>query len=110
MATAVPIDRARIAGFCRLYGVRELSLFGSAIRSDFGPESDVDVLVEFQPEVQPSLFRIVDMQDELSKVFGRRVDLVTQRSLSRHLRDEVLLNREVLYAAQIRHDVSAAHC
>jgi uncharacterized protein len=84
MTTAVPqvpLDRARLAAFCRHWGVAELALFGSVLRDDFRPDSDVDVLVSFAPEVQRTLFDLVDMEDELARIFGRKVDLVTRRAI-----------------------------
>lgn len=95
----VSVDRGRIADFCRVHGICELSLFGSVLRDDFGPDSDIDVLVEFLPQVQTSFFRLSDMRDELSEVFGRQVDLMTKPSLHPYLRDDVLRNVQVLYVA-----------
>jgi len=80
-----------IAGFCRRNHIRKLYLFGSALRGDFGPESDVDVLVEFETGHVPGFFRLFDMEAELSTLFGgRKVDLRTPQDLSRYFRDEVL--------------------
>ncbi len=75
----VPEDR--IAEFCRKWRVNELALFGSVLRDDFRPDSDVDVLVTFAPDAAPSLFDHVDMQDELAEIFGREVDLVNRKGL-----------------------------
>jgi predicted nucleotidyltransferase len=86
-----------IAEFCRRNHVRRLALFGSVLRPDFGPESDVDVLVEFDPEHIPGL-SFFTMQDELSRILGRRVDLNTPRDLSPLFRDEVVRGTEVVYA------------
>ena len=86
-----------IAEFCRRNHVRRLALFGSVLRPDFGPDSDVDVLVEFAPEHIPGL-RFFAMQDELSRILGRRVDLNTPRDLSPLFRDEVVRGTEVVYA------------
>lgn len=72
---AVPIDRAAIAEFCRRDDIRRLALFGSVLRSDFAPESDVDVLLESQPRARVGLFRFVALQEGLSRLIGRRVDL-----------------------------------
>ena len=94
----VPMDR--IADFCRKWQVTELSLFGSVLRDDFGPESDVDVLVVFLPGAPWSLFDLVDMREELAAVFGRDVDLVEKRGLRNPFRrHSILTTREVLYAA-----------
>jgi uncharacterized protein len=93
------VPKARLAEFCRSHHIRRLSLFGSILRDDFGPESDIDVLVEFEPGHVPGL-RFIRMQDELSDLFdGRRVDLVTPRFLNHRIRDEVLRNAQVQYAA-----------
>jgi hypothetical protein len=77
----VELPRERIAEFCGRWHVMEFALFGSVLRDDFGPESDVDVLVTFDPENTPSLFDHVDMQDELAEIFGRPVDLVSRRGV-----------------------------
>jgi predicted nucleotidyltransferase len=92
-------DRARLAALCRRHRIRRLSLFGSVLRDDFGPQSDVDVLVEFEPGHTPGL-AISDIEDELSVLFnGRRVDLVTEKSLHRLIRARVLATALVQYAA-----------
>ena len=80
--------------------IRRLSLFGSILRDDFRPDSDVDVLVEFEPDHVPGFFGLFDLQEELSALFGRRVDLRTPEDLSRYFRDEVLARAEVQYARQ----------
>jgi predicted nucleotidyltransferase len=84
--------------FCDKYHIKRLSLFGSAIRDDFSPASDLDVLVEFEPGHTPGLvfFR---MEQELSELFGRKVDLNTPQFLSRHFRERVLKEAEVMYVA-----------
>jgi len=97
MKPAIP--RTELAEFCRRNHIRKLSLFGSVLRDDFGPQSDVDVLVEFEPGYVPGL-RLIRLQDELSRLFGGwRVDLVTPKFLNRRIRDEVLRSAEVQYAA-----------
>lgn len=93
---AVPQDQ--LAEFCRRRHIRKLSLFGSALRDDFRPDSDVDVLVEFEPGHVPGL-AFITMQEELSALLGRNVDLNTPKFLSRYFRDQVLSEAEVLYAA-----------
>lgn len=94
------MDRAKIAEFCRKNHVRRLALFGSVLRDDFRPDSDVDVLVEFEPGHVPGLLRVAGMERELSEVFGgRRVDLRTPADLSRYFRDEVLSAARVQYDA-----------
>jgi hypothetical protein len=98
MVARIPIDREKIAEFCRRNGIRRLALFGSVLRDDFRPESDVDVLVEFLPGRTPGL-RFFSMQDELSTMFGREVDLNTPGFLSDYFRDEVMREAEVQYVA-----------
>lgn len=94
----VPISRSDIAAFCRRHRIRKLSLFGSLLREDFGPKSDVDVLVEFEPNARVGFFKLYDLEQELSQLLGgRRVDINTPNSLSKHFRDEVLAEAEVLY-------------
>lgn len=93
--------RERIADFCRRHHIRKLSLFGSVLRKDFRPESDIDVLVEFLPGHVPGYFRLFDLEEELSNLFGgRKVDLRTPEDLSRYFRDEVVANAEVQYAVE----------
>ena len=94
----IPIER--IEGFCRKWGVRELALFGSAIRDDFRPESDVDVLVTFDPGAPISLWDWPLMTEELEEVFGRRVDLVEKDAIKNpYRRRAILAAHRVLYAA-----------
>jgi predicted nucleotidyltransferase len=94
----IALDRKQIAEFCRRHHVRKLSLFGSVLRDDFRPDSDVDVLVEFEPGHRVGL-RIIDMEEELSKILGgRRVDIVSEKYLNRRLRNRVLASAEVEYA------------
>ena len=94
----IEIPRERIEGFCRANGIRRLALFGSVLRDDFRPDSDVDVLVEFQPGVRVGL-AFIRMQDELSAILGHKVDLNTPGSLSKYFRNEVLKEAEDLYVA-----------
>lgn len=101
MPVRVPVDRDAIATFCNKHGIRELSVFGSALRDDFRPDSsDVDVLVEFNPEAKVSLLGFCGMIRELEELFGRKVDLITTNSLSPYIRDRVLASREVLYVGE----------
>jgi predicted nucleotidyltransferase len=97
MSPQIAIDRQAITNFCRRHHIRKLALFGSVLREDFRPESDVDVLVEFEPGQRVG-FAFFAMQEELSKLLGRQVDLNTPGFLSRYFRDEVLAEAEVLYA------------
>jgi uncharacterized protein len=99
MSPTLSIDRDALAAFCRRHHITRLALFGSALRDDFGPESDVDVLVEFEPGHVPGL-KFVSMECELSGLFsGRRVDLVTPKFLNARIRDHVLNSAEALYVA-----------
>ena len=88
----------KLESFCRRHHIRKLSIFGSALRSDFGPESDIDVLVEFEPGHTPGL-AFFGLQDELSQLFGRRVDLSTPAFLSRYFRQDVLRDAKIQYEA-----------
>jgi predicted nucleotidyltransferase len=87
-----------IADFCRRHHIRKLALFGSILRPDFRPDSDIDVLVDFEPGHVPGL-AFFTMQDELSTLLGRRVDLNTSADLSRYFRDKVLHEAETLYGS-----------
>lgn len=89
----------RIAELCRRYGAAKLSLFGSILRDDFLPDSDVDMLVEFRPDVRIGLIGIANLEAELSEAIGRRVDLRTAADLSRYFRDEVVAHARLLHAA-----------
>ena len=97
-STAVSIPQAELEAFCHRHHVRRLALFGSVLRDDFRPDSDVDVLVEFEPGQTPGL-AFFAMQEQLSKLLGRTVDLNTPQCLSKYFRDEVMAAAEVLYAA-----------
>jgi len=100
MAVRIPIQLDAIAEFCRQYKVRKLSLFGSVLRDDFDPErSDVDVLIEFEAGADQSLFVFVGMQDDLAKLFGRPVHVLTPGCLSKYFKDEVLAQAEPQYVA-----------
>ena len=91
----------RIEAFCRKYGVRELALFGSVLREDFGPRSDVDVLIDRDPAQPMTIETYLDMRDELSAMFGGREIDLTQKRLLRNpfRRHRILTTRRVLYAA-----------
>lgn len=95
----IKLPMAELAAFCRRYRVRELSLFGSVLRDDFGPESDVDVLVDFEPETRVSFVTLTEIERELEELFGRKVDLGPKDALKALIRDEVLASARVLYAA-----------
>ena len=94
----IEIPKEKIAAFCRKHHIRKLALFGSVLRKDFRPGSDVDVLVEFEPEHVPGL-AFFSMEEELSKILGYRVDLNTPQFLSRYFRDSVIAEAEVQYVA-----------
>ena len=90
----LPLDE--IAAFCRRHHVRQLALFGSALREDFGPDSDLDILVEFEPGHVPGLSFFV-MEEELSQILDHKVDLNTPQFLSRYFRNEVQAEAVILY-------------
>ena len=94
----IAIPREKIAEFCRENHIRRLAFFGSVLRDDFGPASDVDVLVEFEPGYTPGL-RFFAMEEELSRILGRKVDLNTPAFLSKYFREEVVADSETAYAA-----------
>ena len=97
MGLGIRVDREKIAEFCRRHHIRRLSLFGSVLRDDFQPDSDIDVLVTFEPGQVIGL-RIVEIEDELTRLLGSRVDLVSEKYLNRRIRDQVLSAAEVQYA------------
>ena len=98
MITRLDIDKKKIADFCKKNHIRRLALFGSVLRDDFGPDSDVDVLVEFEPDHIPGL-DFFAMQDELSLIIGRKVDLNTPKFLSKYFRNDILAQAEEQYVA-----------
>jgi uncharacterized protein len=92
----IHLPQDRLAAFCRRHNIRRLSLFGSVLREDFRPDSDVDVLVEFEPGKVPGLIRLAGMELELSELLGgRQVDMNTPRCLSPYFRDRVEKEAEV---------------
>ena len=103
MNPKLSIPRAELAAFCRANGILRLSIFGSAVRDDFGPGSDVDLLVEFAEEARHSLLDMVRMEDELEEIFGREVDLVEREGIEQsrnYLRRRAILeSAETFYAA-----------
>jgi predicted nucleotidyltransferase len=99
MNNQIILPKEQIADFCRHRHIRRLAVFGSALRSDFNEASDIDILVEFEPEHIPGLFGMARMERELSALLGgRKVDLRTPEDLSRYFRQEVLNEAEVQYA------------
>ncbi len=95
----VSIPKNRIAEFCRRNGIHRLSLFGSVLREDFSPDSDVDILVEFKPGTRVGLIRLSGLEIELGNILGRKVDLNTSGFLSKYYRDQVLAEADVQYDA-----------
>ena len=99
MTVKIDIPKAKIEDFCRRSHIRRLALFGSVLRDDFSPESDVDVLVEFDPAARVGLIRLAGMEIELSRILGRKAEMHTVKGLNQHFRDKVLGEAEVLYVA-----------
>ena len=95
------IPKAKLMEFCRRWNISELALFGSVLRADFRPDSDVDVLVSFAPQAQVTLFDMARMQDELKDIFKRDVDLISKRGLE-HSRN-YLRRKQILDSAQVIH-------
>ena len=93
------VDCASLAEVCRRYRVKELSVFGSSIRGQMRPESDIDIMVEFEPGARVGLIKFEFLVEELAALAGRRVDLVTKRGLKPWVRPEVLRDARVIYAA-----------
>ncbi len=96
----ITVPMAGLVDFCRRYRVRELSLFGSILREDFRPDSDVDLLVQFRPDARVGFLTLGRMERELAAMFGRPIDLVPKRGLKPVIRDEVLASARVLYAEE----------
>lgn len=99
VAPGIAIDDEVLRTLCRESGVRRLRLFGSALRGELRPDSDIDLLVEFEPGRTPGLLRLAGLELELEALLGRRVDLRTPADLSRHFRDDVSAGARVLYDA-----------
>ncbi|MFH1138951.1 MAG: nucleotidyltransferase family protein [Pseudomonadota bacterium] len=95
--THLPVEWLR--DFCRKNGIRKLSLFGSTVKGNLGPDSDMDILVEFEPGRTPGLIRLSGLELELGEIAGRKVDLRTPAELSRYFREDVLAQAEVRYEA-----------
>ena len=91
------ISKEKIAAFCKKNHIMKLSLFGSSVRRDFGSESDVDILVEFEPGARVGLIKLAGLELELSKILGRKVDLNTPGFISKYYREKVLTEAEVQY-------------
>jgi uncharacterized protein len=99
LADGLALPQAQIAEICRRYQVRELSVFGSAVRGELRPDSDVDLLVDFQPEARPGLLGLSAMTRELSSAVGRPVDLAVKPALKPFIRPHVLAEAQIIYAA-----------
>lgn len=95
----IEIPKDRIAEFCKKHHIRRLALFGSILRDDFGPDSDIDVLVEFEPEERVGMIRLAGMEIELSDMLGRKVDMNTTGFLSPYYRQRIVKEAEVQYDA-----------
>jgi predicted nucleotidyltransferase len=95
----VSIPKNKIAEFCKRNRIRRLSLFGSVLREDFGPDSDVDILVEFEPGTRVGLIGLSGLEIELGNIIGRKVDLNTSGFLCKYYRDQVLAEADVQYDA-----------
>ena len=95
----IDIPQEHIAAFCRRHHIARLSVYGSVLRDDFGPDSDIDLLIEFLLDAQPSLLDLGGMQDELCVLFGRQVDLKTPEFLSPTIRERVQREAQLQYAA-----------
>lgn len=100
MKLSIAIDQQKIETFCRRWKIAEFSIFGSVLREDFGPESDVDVLISFEPDIPWSLFDWMDMIEELQGILGREVDMVEKSGLRNPFRRQAILStRQLIYAA-----------
>lgn len=101
-AIAIRLPIEAVEEFCQKWGIAQFALFGSVLSHNFRPDSDIDVLVTFQPRIQHGLFDVMQMEEELSQLFGRDVDLVTRRGVEMShdsvLRDSILSDAEVIYA------------
>ena len=97
MSVKIDVPKEKLADFCRRNHIRRLALFGSVLRDDFAPESDVDVLVVFEPGTRVGLIGFAGIENELSELIGRKVDLNTPKCLSPYFRDEVLREAQTAY-------------
>jgi len=98
MSARIPIDRNRLADFCRRWKIKEFALFGSVLRDDFRPDSDVDVLVSFAPEVHWGLFDLVKIENDLKAILGRKVDLVERQAVEKS--ENYLRRRHILQSVE----------
>lgn len=95
----VQVETTKLEELCRRYGVKELALFGSAARREMGPDSDIDVMVEFEPGVRIGLVKFESLAEDLEALTGRKVDLVTKRGLKPWVRPQALKDARIVYAA-----------
>lgn len=95
----IQVSRSELSAFCRKHHIRRLAFFGSVLRDDFGPESDVDVLVEFEPNAKIGLIKFAGIEIELGELIGRKVDLNTEGFISKYFRDRVFSEAEEVYVA-----------
>lgn len=96
---AIDIPLAPVRALCRRYRVKELAIFGSALGSQFRPDSDIDLLVEFEEEAHVSFIKFAALQRELSEIFGRKVDLVPKRGIKNIIRDDIIAAAQIIHAA-----------
>lgn len=99
MGLRIEVDQEQLAEFCRRHRIKTLAFFGSVLRDDFRPDSDIDVLVEYEPGAVVGLIAMAGQEIELSQILGRKADLRTPRELSQYFRDKVVAGAEVQYAA-----------
>ncbi len=97
----VKVPKSKISDFCKRWGISEFALFGSAVSTDFSPDSDIDVMVSFTPNANVTLFDMARMQDELKQIFGREVDLVTKSGVENSR--NYLRRKNILESAQVIH-------
>jgi uncharacterized protein len=97
MDLPIAIDYSQLEQLCEHYRIRKFSLFGSVLRDDFTPTSDIDVLVEFEPSAHTTYFDMVEIQDKLTALLKRKVDLLTPKALSPYFREDVLREAQTLY-------------
>ena len=102
MAVQIPLDYERLADFCRRHHIRKLALFGSVLRDDFAPDSDVDFLYVFEERHTPG-WNIVDIEEELAQIVGREVDFVSAKHLNRWIAADVISSAQVIYDAEADH-------
>jgi len=99
IASGIILPETELAEICRRYQIKDLSLFGSAVRGEMRPDSDIDLLVEFMPDAEVTLFGHFDAEQELSKLVGKKVDLVSKTALRGRVRNEILAEARSIYAA-----------